>query len=85
METRQQTQQRLLGILNRIGPGLELTVDERFLIAAFGDMPPYLAADSFAKENNCGFAFRPAQHYGDGQGIFFRAYTKELDSEAQEP
>jgi hypothetical protein len=57
----------LLGILERLGPGAWLGVDERWLFACFGE-GGHQAADEFAKANSC--CFFPE----DEGGRFGRAY-----------
>jgi hypothetical protein len=60
----------LQGILDRLGPGATLSVDDRWLWTCFGDGGPG-AADRFAKSNHCGFIPE-----GEG-GTFIRAYFKQ--------
>ncbi len=82
METREQTRGRLKGILDRIGPGLDLSVDDRFLVAAFGDEDTTTKAEQFAHDNHCAFRYEPGKSRGDGIGFFGRAYPKKIDSDA---
>ena len=82
MEKPEQTRERLKGILDRIGPGLDLSVDDRFLTAAFGDEDTTTKAEQFAHDNDCAFRYEPGKIRGDGVGFFGRAYPKEIDSDA---
>ena len=82
MEKPEQTRERLKGILDRIGPGLDLGVDDRFLYAAFGDEDTTTKAAQFAHDNHCAFRYEPGAFHGDDVGIFGRAYFKKIDSDA---
>ena len=77
METQDQSQVRLQGILDRIGPGMWLSVDDRFLVAAFGRESTSKKAEEFAHQNQCAFKYEPGVQHGDGTGRFGRAYTKK--------
>ena len=79
METSGQTRDRLKGILDRIGPGLDLRADDRVLVAAFGDEDTTPKATHFAHDNHCVFRYEPGKYPGDGVGFFGRAYPKEDD------
>ena len=57
MENQEQTQARLKGILDRIGPGMWLDVDDRFLAAALGYDATAAKAEQFAKDNHCAFTY----------------------------
>ena len=77
METQDQVQARLQDILDRIGPGMWLSVDDRFLVAAFGHESTSKKAEKFAHHNQCAFRFERGAQRGDGTGLFGRAYTKK--------
>ena len=79
METSGQTRDRLKSILDRIGPGLNLSVDDRFLIAAFGNEDTVTKAEQFARDNHCAFRYESGKNRGDGRGVFGRAYPKKID------
>jgi len=79
MENQEQTQARLKGILDRIGPGISLMVDDRFMAAAFGEKTIVTEAKQFADANHCTFRYEPGNHHGDGTGYFGRAYSKKID------
>ena len=82
MEKLEQTRVRLRGILDRIGPGLDLSVDDRFLVAAFGGEDTTTKAEQFAHDNHCAFRYKPGKYHGDGIGFFGRAYVKKTDNDA---
>ena len=70
MSTRDDTLDNLQGILDRLGPGASLCVDDRWLSACFGE-GGHQGADHFAKANHCDFI-------PDGEGgKFIRAYSKQ--------
>ena len=63
-----------------------LTVDDRFLAAAFGNgyIPNDVKAiakdaEKFANDNECAFRYEPGKPYGDGVGFFGRAYFKKIN------
>lgn len=82
MDTPEQVRARLKGILDLIGPGMSLTVDDRFLAAAFGSETPTVEAEQFARQNQCAFRYEPGNHHGDGAGVFGRAYAKRVGGDA---
>jgi hypothetical protein len=63
--------ENLRSILDRLGPGAWLHVDDRWLSACFGEEGPQ-AADRFAKAHHCSFI-----PDGDVGGRFGRAYFKK--------
>ncbi len=77
MEAQEQTRTQLSTILDQLGPGMWLRVDDRFLSAAFGKKDKSTEAERFAKDNNCSFQYETGHAHGDGTGVFGRAYTKE--------
>ena len=82
MEKPEQLRGRLKGILDRIGPGLDLSVDDRCLSAAFGNEDTTTKAEQFAHDNHCVFRYESGKFHGDGVGFFGRAYFKKIDSDA---
>ena len=69
MDTPTQIQDRLEKILDRIGPGMSLRVDDRVLSAAFGNDAQSDEATEFARRNGCAFRYERPTH-GDGMGEF---------------
>ncbi len=81
METREQLQARLKAILDQLGPGASLHIDDHWMAASFGRDDVQQIAESFAEQNHCLFRYEPGAHHGDGFGIFGRAYfTRESDA-----
>ncbi len=74
MYTPDEARNHLKGILDRIGPGMWLGVDDRVLSAAFGHDAPDDEAAAFAQRNGCAFRYKPGPAHGDGMGEFGCAY-----------
>ncbi|MCH8347873.1 MAG: hypothetical protein IH901_05195 [Proteobacteria bacterium] len=79
MKTKKQKRAFFKEILDRLGPGLWLHVEHFILVAVFGSEATVKAAKKFAYDNECAFRYEPGQHYGDGFGVFGRAYSKKID------
>ena len=73
MYTPEQARGNLKEILDRIGPGMWLNVDDRVLSAAFGLDATSDEATEFARRNQCAFRYKRGPAYG-GMGEFGRAY-----------
>ena len=70
-------QNQLTEILDKLGPGLRLEIDDLWLARAFGyDAAARQRAEEFAKDHHCGFIYN-ARTCG---GIFIRAYFKDAPS-----
>lgn len=70
----------LTKILNLLGPGLNLSVDNVNMIAFFGRDTTIAEAKKFAKQHQCDFIEndRPPN---DFTGVFIRAYSKKETDE----
>ena len=80
MQTREQSLADLKAILNHLGPGAWLHIDDRWMEHAFGldKKAAAQAAKNFAQSNQCVFRYEPdAGGSGEGVGIFGREYFKE--------
>ena len=76
MTRREKNQARLAEILDRLGRGLRLHVDQNTLVANFGRKNMLVAAKEFAKLHRCGFIQLEGGHPDKIVGMFFRAYAK---------
>jgi hypothetical protein len=79
METQEQGLSRLKAILDLIGPGASLHIDDRWMARLFGPDKKTAAqsASEFAQHNHCVFRFEPhTGGKGEGIGIFGRAHFK---------
>ena len=74
MDMPAEIQDRLKEILDRIGPGMSLGVDDRVLSAAFGNDTQSDEATEFARRDGCAFRYERGPAHGDGMGEFGRAY-----------
>ncbi len=79
MRTKKQNRALFKEILDRLGPGLWLHVEHYILVTVFGSEATVKDAEKFAQDNDCAFRFEPGEHYGDGFGVFGRAYSKKTD------
>lgn len=70
--------ERLEAILDLIGPGISLVVDETVLDSAFGHQDIVAKAKKFANDNQCAFRYEKENADHDGIGYFGRAYYREL-------
>jgi hypothetical protein len=76
MPSQQEQQARFKELLERIGPGIRLEVDDVVLKAVFGEglgerlEPAIERAREFAERNHCGCIYSP----GDTHAMFIRAY-----------
>ena len=76
MKSREELQTHLGEILDRLGPGLWLEIDGRYLKAVFGPKNPMEDAHEFAANRHCCFIkFDPCDSH-DPVGKFSRAYSK---------
>ena len=74
MYTQEQAREKLKESIDRLGPGMWLSVDDRVLSAAFGHVATSDEATEFARRNKCAFRYKHGPAYGDGMGEFGRAY-----------
>lgn len=79
MEIPKQTRERLRGILDRLGPGLFLKVEEPVLRIAFGGEDPKAVATTFASSNHCAFWYERGARHGERVGVFGRASQKRFE------
>jgi hypothetical protein len=71
MDTKEQSLLRLKEILDRLGPGAWLQIDDRWISHLFSGSLE--AAKEFARENHCAFRYNKESRFGE----FGRAYSKK--------
>lgn len=79
IETQEQGLSRFKAILDLIGPGASLHIDDRRMVRLFGRDKKTAAqsASEFAQHNDCVFRYEPhTGAKGEGIGIFGRAQFK---------
>ena len=73
----EEVRENLKAILDLIGPGISVRVEQTVLVHAFGRQDMIAKAEQFAQDNQCAMRYEKDSTYADGIGHFGRAYYRE--------